>query len=106
LNIFRGPNIQIGPRGSYRTMFLIHIRVYRLFSINEWREHSFDSITEIDSVMANIENNKNGGADSSLSLLPREICILPLACEDIIIQGEFKGQTYNHFVLHPKLINL
>lgn len=54
-----------------------------LFSINEWRERAFDTITELDSVLA---SNK----DSSSSSLPREICVLPLSCDNTILQGESK----------------
>ena len=75
---------------------------YSSSTINEWREKQFDEITEVDNVLASIDNKSNNHHDDSnnngsfsSTILPREICIMPLSCENVLLQGETKQLHLN-----------
>ena len=64
-------------------------------NINEWRERIFDTITEVDNVLASMDNKNNDDNGSFSSSLPREIYILPFSCKNVLLQGETKQIYFN-----------
>jgi len=88
------PSSMIGTYNKNIKQKLYHSSIN---NINEWRERKFDTITEVDNVLANMGNDNNDDINDSFSstTIPREIFIMSFPCENIILQGETKQLHLN-----------